>query len=185
MFRKALLPLLFLLLVLPGNLAAVDFSGLDLDPMIRVRTQQTTLALPPAPGDIHDDLTYFVTRGGATVFVNVIQLIGSQTRSTIHQLGRGIGSPAPLTRLKQALSAARAGTQRSCSFDQPHSPLDTFEITWYGKNARQNQFTVAFGPPGATALPPCPAAVSELIAAIVDYEIQVLNDPASEVLTNE
>jgi hypothetical protein len=65
------------------------------------------------------------------------------------------------------------------------SEVNTYEITWYGRNARQNQFTVVFGPPGASALPRCPDEVSELIAAIVDYEIQVRNDPESEVLTNE
>lgn len=178
--------LLFLLFLVPGAAGAVDFSGLDLNPMIRVRTQLTLPAFPPpAFEDAFDDSTYFITRGGATVFDHVIHLTSSQTARTVHQIGRGISIPEPLAQLKQALVAARAGVRTSCLFDRSDSPTDTYEITWYGRNARQNQFTVVFGPPDSTTLPPCPAEVSELIGAIGSYEIQVLNDPASEVLTNE
>jgi hypothetical protein len=176
---------LTLLLFLPGAVGAVDFSGRDLDPMVRVKSHQMTFAFPPATEDIRDDDTYFVTRGGATVFVSVIQLTDSQTRRTVHQIGRGIGSSAPLARLKGALAAARAGIQASCIVLRSAPPVDIFEITWYGRNARQNQFTVVFGPIEAAALPPCPVEVPALVAALVNYQVEVLNDPESEVFTNE
>ena len=182
--RSKVALLILPLLLLPGTAGAVDFSGLDLDPLLRVRIQQTTPAQPPAVEDIHKMSDFFVTRGGATTLVRVFQLIGTQSRRTLHQLGRGISAPDPLTHLKQVLNTARAGLQSNCTVIED-SPVNTYEITWYGRNARQNLFTVVFGPLGSSALPSCPPEVSELIRTIVDYESQILNDPESEVLTNE
>lgn len=182
---KARVWMLAVLLGVPSSVSAADFSEVDLDPLLRVRTRLTIPAVPPAPAEEREDADTFVTRGGATTIVRVIQLVGPATSSTIHQLARGIGSPEDLVQLTTAIAEGRIGQQRSCFIESGNVPTNSYDVTWYGRGARRNSFVVVFGAAGVSSLPPCGPGVLPMLGEILRYESDVLGDPATELFTNE
>lgn len=75
---------------------------------------------------------------------------------------RGLGTEQELATLGQALVDAKVGVQGDCIWGG--SDPGQMEITWYGRNGRQNTFRVTFQaeePPIA-----CPFAVGRLVSGI-------------------
>lgn len=176
--------LMALLGIVPAVQAA-DFSDVDLDPLLRVRTRLTVPAAPPVATEEREDSDTFVTRGGATTIVRVVQLVSQGSATTLHQLARGVGSRERLSGLAAALAQGRIGQQNSCFIDAGNTPPDVYDITWYGKGVRRNTFVIVFGTPESSDLPACGPGVFPLLQGILRYESGVLGDPATEVLTND
>ena len=180
--KPARLALILCLFGCPA-LQAADVSGLNLDPLVRVRLTENVPASSTS-GAAQNDRDLFVTRGGVTTIVRVFRFFEPGGVRVLHQLARGAGSPADLAELKQALAAGRAGIRQSCNIEDAE-PLATWEVTWYGRNGRRSSFVVAVGPAAATGLPPCGPETFPLLSALLAYEGRVLGDPETELLTNE
>lgn len=84
--------------------------------------------------------------------------------------GQGKGSMAKLQQLALALATNRIGLQGGdCVVgENPNAYAGSYAITWYGANARWNEFVVYFEriPSG---LPPCSTEVRSIIQAIEAY----------------
>jgi hypothetical protein len=174
----------YLTLCLLGSICTGPLLAGDLDPFLRVRETVRVEAAPPVAVDEQSDKDVFVTRGGTTTIVRVFRIFDFNPR-IVHQLARGIGSPADLDSFKRVLAAGRVGVQEDCNIDSAAIPLNTWEFTWYGKNNRRNSFVVAIGPSEVARLPPCPPVAFAMVNAFLDYELAVLDDPSTELLTNE
>lgn len=72
--------------------------------------------------------------------------------------------PAPaLSALNGALGAAGVGGVRDCRLASAGTVTTADRVTWHGRRGRRNTFTVTTDEVG---LPPCPAEVETLLAAI-------------------
>ncbi len=165
--------------------AEVDFSRIDLIPLLRVNasrrfTPNPSNVIPPPPG-VSDD-TILVTRGGGMIALKSDQGAASPFNS---HLTRGVAKPAEQKKLRAALAAAQVGLQGDCALSgvvEAGEATGRYEVTWYG-GARRNEFVVVFFSAKETpTLPLCPPQVSLLKATIEEYVFKVALDPESESL---
>lgn len=161
----------------------VDFSQVDLYPMLQFHNNQHAhygSSLAPPDSDFVEDL--FISRGGATVSVSVSRIEASPVELQTSVI-RGVASKEALADLKKAIIETNAGVQKDCEFQSMTDGV--YEITWYGKNGRRNQFAVHFGRDLSGALPTCPTAVDRLLEAIVRYANVIRASSANEVLQSK
>lgn len=170
--------LLLLSLVFCGSPVCADaFASSDLHPIIRVHAMQSfeisfnRLVL--------QDQDFFISRGGSLLYQEVSQIDGGPFISI---LVRGVGELAELAALKRVLAENRVGTLMSCEFADGAETREPYELNWYGRDGRRNSFVAVSGPAGASGFPPCPPQVGNIIRAIGDYRIHVVNLPGTEVL---
>jgi len=167
-----------------GQSKAVDFSRVDLSPLLRVnKTVHVYFVYSPGPPPPQTDVDHdlFVSRGGATVSISTTKTYTS-TPQLATRVVRGLATALSLSFLQKALGEANAGLQSDCEWPYTDPEIGgIYEITWNGKNARRNRFAVHFerGLPGN--FPPCSPAVSQLVSDIAQYELEVSMKPDSEV----
>ena len=82
-----------------------------------------------------------------------------------------------LGNLRAALSEARVGTLRDCSFDTPGPGTMAVRATWFGRGARTNTFLMTDQNPG---LPPC-----SVEAVAIFYALHELRLAASQAAGRE
>lgn len=180
-----------LLLGLAGSAAgaAGDFATADLRPLLQIHTHRNFVPDPQNPfpvGDSNPDELFFVSRGGATIWVQAEQGGTSPFHTT---LLRGLGSKEDFAKLKADLTAARVGVLRSCSLftavEGVGQTTGAYGFTWYGQGTRRNDFTIELlGKGGAPSHPLCGPEVSPLIDSIRNFVFEVGLEPGSEVLTS-
>lgn len=166
--------------------AGAALENVDLSPLLRVNATLTTrVPLVDPFTNLIEDRDLFVSRGGALASTRINK--GFNTIETT--LVRGVAEPAELSELLQALAASRVGFQEDCQIVSPGledgGPLGTVDVTWYGRGARRNVFTVTYAVEGTSALPICPAVIDQLLAALATFETEVFSNPMTEVLRSE
>lgn len=138
---------------------ALPLPGRDLPALLRVNSVRQIFFGP----DISriDHRQSLISRGGG-----LFELLatGSPGNPPFTVAFRGLGTTAELATLGQALVDSQVGQQRDCTLGS--SGIGHMEITWYGRNGRQNTFVVTF----QSAEPPpeeaCSVAVDSLVSTI-------------------
>src|SRR4029079_5100606 len=132
----------------------------------------------------HDIL---ISRGGATISVLTTRTFTRRPPTPpriANRVARGVGAPGELAALQQALGEARVGQLSDCSypFTDPEL-LGTYEVTWYGQNARRHRFFIHYERGFPSPLPACSLTVTLMMAAIFNYESELLLQPDTEIDT--
>ena len=162
-------------------------NGQYLRPLLRVHTEVTVTSDFGSLSSVEQlgrDL--FVSVSGATQAVSTSRIeppISPEDLDFRTILLRGIGSGERLAALRTALAAAQVGFQSSCdTFSE--GIRGRYEIVWYGRGRRRNDFTINYRAAGEAAERECPAAVIALVGEVNEYYRSVLRDSDSEVLTS-
>jgi hypothetical protein len=149
-----------------GRAQAADFSKVDLQPWIRYWYTRFDVGLPPL-GDLREsyqDGSVFITKGGG-VFTE-----GSERSNPVGlpepfrtSIMRGIATSAERSSLALLIEQARLGVQTDCVSVTSSDQLWEYEILWYGRQGRRNEFRVFFRNQANETLPPCPRTVIAFI----------------------
>ncbi|HEV7668367.1 MAG TPA: hypothetical protein VGS22_07575 [Thermoanaerobaculia bacterium] len=139
----------------------LPFPGNDSRTLLRVHS---TLAETPRPDvGFRTDSDRLISRGGGLVTLRS-QGLGTNPPEVV--AFAGLGRPADLAALGEALVSAGVGTLSSCSLDGQGGRTGPVEITWYGRTGRKNTFVIQFldhEPPAAGLCPPEAGAVIDAI----------------------
>jgi hypothetical protein len=176
--------LLTVFLAVPVTGTAADFSRVDLQPWLRIRT--STFFRAASQGDLLEgqvDRDVYVTKGGA-LFVSA-SLRGHPVNAPTPfstEILRGIGTAAERQTLGTAVTRAEIGFQIDCQLTPSPGNSERHEIIWYGKGTRRNRFVVFLHGTQDPVLPVCSPEVFQLISALITFESAVAVHPDSEVL---
>ncbi len=144
--------------------AAPASSVVEVRPWLDVHTRLCLGTLVCEP--LHEEIS--IARDGSAVASSAS--IPHFTQPWGGTRGQGKGSAAKLKQLAQAVATNQIGVQGGgCVVaENPNAYAGSYEITWYGANARWNDFVVYFErlPSG---LPPCSTEVRSIIQAIETY----------------
>jgi hypothetical protein len=173
--RWVLAAILFLLC--PAGLVAQPPASGGLQPLVKLHDVDVIAAGPALTRSVDQDV--FVAGDGTLVSVTVAADLtaGSGFASTIV---RGVGSPAALAALRQALGQDRVGTLAgSCNAEiQPLGSSYTFGISWFGKGDRTSRFSITNQGDAGSA---CSAAELGVLQAIETFQAGVIADPATQI----
>jgi hypothetical protein len=167
--------------------SGVEFSSVDLKPLIQQRSSTRLQADPPL-GSGRSDLTRMITRGGGLLQFQASGsgVVGPGSSFFNSRWVRGVGSSASFLRLRQVLAEGRVGLQRDCSlpfFDDVIVITGTVEVIWYGAQGRRNAFTVTyFGPSETPPTPLCSVEIQQILSGMNAYLAAVEREPDTEIL---
>ena len=167
----------FSLLFSGGGLTAQPPASGALQPLHELHDVDVFAAGPALTRSVDQDV--FVARDGTLVSVTIAADLttGSGFASTIVE---GVGSPASLAALSQALARDRIGTLAgSCNVElEPLGSSYTFAIRWFGKGSRSSQFTITNQGDGVAI---CSAAELGVLQAVEAFQAEVVADPATRI----
>ncbi|HEX5758129.1 MAG TPA: hypothetical protein VF121_02950 [Thermoanaerobaculia bacterium] len=135
---------------------------------------------PPPPVQITEDL--LVTQGGAATTSRVSVTLCCE-RSELKRFASGIAERPDLARLRDLLVAVRVGQLEDCVLENDLSTvtgvrtLGAYEVSWFGRGARRNDFTIVFADPGAAPLPPCGPEAQQLVEGLRAFADTLAADP--------
>jgi hypothetical protein len=158
---------------------AADFSQVSLRPYVLLSSHLTITNLFDPDELTHQEQQQFITHGGATFSSRTIQ-VEQQIPST--DVYRGIATSSQLQDLRDKLHRANIRTQRSCEVKGAGSQEGHFDITWNSPRGNRNTFRVVYTFTGGSGLPPCRGTLIQLLAALRAFELQVLQNPDTELL---
>ncbi len=158
MNRPYLFFALSLSLLSESALHSLQFPGPDVPALLRVNSVRRT-----SFGQFfqQDQRQVLISRGGGVM--NLVAADGPSGALFYIRAFRGLGTQQELATLGQALVEARVGMQSDCTLGSMNA--GHIEVTWYGRNGRQNTFRVALqeeAPPSQR----CPDSVFFLVEAI-------------------
>ncbi|HEX5760748.1 MAG TPA: hypothetical protein VF121_16285 [Thermoanaerobaculia bacterium] len=155
-------------------LAAEPIGESSSRPLIQVRGFHRIAHAGPA-----DTLTYlgFVILGGGSV--NSVAVACDLRAGCFwgSQVAQGVASLEAMQELIRRLVEGRIGFERGGCHFVDFGPVEyEYEITWFGRGARTNTFTVAHTFPAE-----CPHSLRLIIGAIFDAESSIYANPATKV----
>jgi hypothetical protein len=176
---KALAGFFALLFSATSIWSAPDLSTVDLRPLLRMNATSSTSgeSFPPSP-NVLTDQDILITYGGALTSSYVERPEGETFSLT---LVRGVIRPLFRMSLFQILVENRIGFLESCQNRGTGIFEARYEVTWYGRNGRRNQFVVVHSA-AETGLPACPPEADRIVSVITGNQFDVSSDPESEVL---
>ncbi len=169
-----------LLLAWPSAAIAADFSNVDLQPYLSVSSKQLYGTIVPPTEETTEDQQQFISRGGAVVSTYVLR---DDLGTSVTQLYRAVATPSQLSALRERLNALRIRGQRSCHFVSEVNDA-RYDFSWYAPRGTRNSFAIVLAREGASGLPPCRSAARDLIQAVSDFEIEILANSDTEILTS-
>ncbi|HXO21963.1 MAG TPA: hypothetical protein VOA87_18770 [Thermoanaerobaculia bacterium] len=135
-------------------------------PLLRIHAALTEID----SGRFFEDLDYFVFDDG--VVTGFLAFSRDSTCSGCPWgggIGQGSGTAEQFQALRLALGTNTVGFQKGdCEVDASRVGLGTFEVTWYGRNTRRNNFLVHVDTGGTH----CAPQVANVLTAIETYVFQ-------------
>jgi len=147
--------------------ASAESQSVELAPLVSVHAR---LVFRLVKTDLRDENLFIATDGAASGNFPSSFVFNPWVAETVSRQG----STRQTATLKAALGAGHVGVQTSCTIPTTTGWSGRYEITWYGRGDRSNDFVVTLQIAPSAKPPLCPPEVKDLIEAIEQYANDVL-----------